>query len=380
MNKSLAFYILSTLVIIALCGAMEIGLFGIVLIAVLWFFVCLFAEHTISNAKKKKSGFYPKSFYQKCVKEGLINVTSEAEIQKAILVQKQMNYEKFGDAKKLFEEGKALLDEENRFKASATKKENRQKQAQSNIHKYKKSIKYAELIGREKRLAMLNDELAAAEKLQAESRAAMMQLTHGNLHASLEKEKDWAITGGLVQGIAGPAAGVAAALEVQEENKQIRKRNEERKKDYVKNNADTIVEAAKKDNRLNDKVASLRKKINETPLKRVSNTSAEEVFKKLKFGQIDYTISKSGLIRVTALVSSEIKYIYENVPAVVDGTLKGVLFQNEKEIGNALFVLPRNGVSDKFVNVTGICINANVDNETPIRVSFAPYHLWEIEK
>lgn len=380
MDKSLAFLIFSTLIIIAICGVMEIGLFGIVLICILWFLICLFAEHAISKSKKKKSGFYPKSFYQSCVKEGLVNVASEAEIQKAILIQKQMNYEKFGDAKKLFEEGKALLDKENRFKADTIKKETKQKQAQSDIDKYQKSIKYAELIGREKRLAMLQDELAAAQKLQAESHAAMMQLTSGNLRASMEKEKDWAITGGLVQGIAGPAAGVAAALEVQEENKQIRKRNEERKKDYIKNNTNTIVEAAKKDNRVNDKVNSLRKKINETSLKLVSKTSAEEIFKKLKFGQIDYTISKSGLIRVTALVSSEIKYIYENVPAVVDGALKGFLFQNEREIGSALFVLPRNGVSDKFVNITGICINTNVDKETPISVSFAPYHLWEIEK
>ena len=41
----------------------------------------------------------------------------------------------------------------------------------------------------------------------------------------LEQEHDWAVMGGLANGLAGPGAGIATAVNAQIENAQIRARN-----------------------------------------------------------------------------------------------------------------------------------------------------------
>lgn len=48
--------------------------------------------------------------------------------------------------------------------------------------------------------------------------------------AYIEKERNWAVEGGIAQGIGGVAAGVATALDAMQENENIRARNEANKK------------------------------------------------------------------------------------------------------------------------------------------------------
>ncbi len=49
-------------------------------------------------------------------------------------------------------------------------------------------------------------------------------------YALQQKEKDWAVHGGIASGIAGPIAGIATAMNVQNENAQIRAYNEQVRK------------------------------------------------------------------------------------------------------------------------------------------------------
>lgn len=73
-----------------------------------------------------------------------------------------------------------------------------------------------------KRIAILSaeraDALERAKTLRAGAQAIMS--------ASQQKEHDWAIHGGIASGIAGPAAGLAAAADIQAKNAQIRAQNE----------------------------------------------------------------------------------------------------------------------------------------------------------
>lgn len=49
-------------------------------------------------------------------------------------------------------------------------------------------------------------------------------------YALQQNEKDWAVHGGIASGIAGPIAGIATAMNVQNENAQIRAYNEQVRK------------------------------------------------------------------------------------------------------------------------------------------------------
>lgn len=74
------------------------------------------------------------------------------------------------------------------------------------------------LYGTQKREALLK---AALEEAQLK----LAQYDGSGFTPHLQREKDWAIHGGIAEGIAGPAAGVATALNVMKENEKIREQN-----------------------------------------------------------------------------------------------------------------------------------------------------------
>jgi len=87
-----------------------------------------------------------------------------------------------------------------------------------------KQKQIAQARGLDKYYIMHNDEVDAYEK----GVQAMRQLGFLMEQSVVqEKEKDWAIHGGIANGLAGPIAGVAIALNTMKDNEEIRARNAE---------------------------------------------------------------------------------------------------------------------------------------------------------
>lgn len=240
------------------------------------------------------------------------------------------------------------------------------------LAKHTSLTRYTSFHGREKRIAMLSDERAALLQ-KAESLRKGADLAWND---SQQKEIDWAVQGGIASGIAGGAAGVSAAVDAQVKNAQIRAQNEANMKAI----APAYFNALSVCGELKKQADALLTTINDSKIKLVAETPKEQVLSKLTIRKTDVTISPTGAFTVkTTLKAAHPVVIFDNVSAVIDGTLSADLYQKGEKVGSALMVVPLWGISEKEETLEGICLSGAKEN-VPFEVKFTPHDLWEIEK
>jgi len=234
-----------------------------------------------------------------------------------------------------------------------------------------KLLHYWEYSGREKRIAMLQDELNKMIEAQKDLESVMVALPA----MMQQKEHDTAILGGIASGIAGPAMGLATMINTEQKNAEIRVQNEAVKqafsRDYMK-----FVQASSK---RQEAIDELRSKVWKTKTKLVSDVSPETAFEYLTVKRVSSSVTESGAVYVEATIRpNKQAVIYDDVPAVVDGFLVAKL-QNKTNngTGKAYLQLPVQG-ADTEMTLKGICTkttDANADYNVEIR----PHMLWLIE-
>ena len=236
---------------------------------------------------------------------------------------------------------------------------------------YNVLTKYANYTGREKRKIMLGDqaaELRAQAKKSSDSAESYMRLGY-------QKESDWAIMGGIANGLAGPAAGIATALDTQARNAQIRAQNQ-----VFMNAAMPLYSNMMDSSRdMKSMAETLEKRKEETDEKLISEIPSEEVFKLLSFQNTTVKVSETGAFRVGTKATTARKPTIGDFPAVIDGTvLAHVKTAAGKEIGVVKLVIPVDGISQS-ANLIGIGLNGAKNGEN-YTVSFSPDNLWIIEQ
>lgn len=195
------------------------------------------------NSKKKLI-----EFYQTCVSQGVSDIGNDYQQAKAEQIAKSINIDLSKGLKYTYFNAQAQAlenSEEKKIKAqkAAEKKQIAQQKSyakaeakweQRNNKAYQKKVenfsKYSDLYGNDKPIQMIEDEYDKLIKESAVKAANLEQeLRDLNLYSRQyltgEMERDWATLAGVANGIAGPAAGLATALEVQRENEAIRARN-----------------------------------------------------------------------------------------------------------------------------------------------------------
>ena len=104
----------------------------------------------------------------------------------------------------------------------SVKEEKRVNTENSQKEEYTELNRYAKYYGRDKKIAILTDRMnALLNKANSLNEGADMLA-----RSTQQQETSWAIMGGIADGIAGPGAGVATALNVQAKNAQIRAQNQ----------------------------------------------------------------------------------------------------------------------------------------------------------
>ena len=186
-----------------------------------------------------------------------------------------------------------------------------------------------------------------------------------------EQEQDWSIWGGIADGLAGPAAGVSMAIDIQQQNAQIRARNEANSRAAMPYYM-TITGSASQ-NRAN--ADAIEKELSLLQEKLVEDAGSEEVLKLLEISNSVVEVSKTGAFRVSATVEPKKPlYIYGDVPATADGTIVAHVFEEGIDIGRVNMVLPVNGASSK-TGVMGIALSG-ADPTKKQRVVFTADNLW----
>ena len=231
--------------------------------------------------------------------------------------------------------------------------------------------KYADLVGKEKRIAMLSDRAAELRKKAKDQRSYADML----MRSGQQKERDWAVWGGIANGIAGVGAGVATAADIQMQNMQIREENERRRQAALPGYM-FMTDSASGNSRNAD---AIMKEIENFKLKLISDASKEMLLEKISFTNTDVLVSETGAAMVCTSASLDPGFmIFDDVPACVDGTIVAKIYDGDKLCGTAQLVLPIYGLGQN-ITLNGICIDCCQPGKH-YSVKFVAKNLWAMEK
>lgn len=306
-------------------------------------------------------------FFVECVLSGCNDFSKPKNVERAkLLAQKySLAYPEGVEAlyRKGFEEHRKISGKFDSDRLDEVREQERQQYAELN--------KYSSYTGRGKKIAILTDRMKELrEKAKSLENGAQILM-----RATQQKESDWAIWGGIADGLAGPAAGISIALDIQARNAQVRADNESRMRAAMP--AYMAVTSSASQNRQH--ADEIQAEINAVREKLVSEEPADKVLSMLKVSDVTVDVSETGAILLTATVSAKNKlYIFDDVPAVADGTIIAHVKCGGSEVAQINLVLPVNGVASP-VGVAGIALSGGVSGKE-YTVTYSAQNLWLMEK
>lgn len=303
-------------------------------------------------------------FYDQCIKEGIYDINKEASIQKASLIAESLDLHM--SCIEAYSKGKSIeLD-----KIFSEEKS-----------KYKTLTQYSECVGRSKSIKMIEDLITSYKKqLEDCEKTSRFMLADGS--SFQEKEHDWAVASGVANGLAGGAAAVATAMEIQQKNAEIRARNEANQKAYIQSILPAHMRLTEKQVNIKKRLNELERTLEKNKIKLIENSDEHEILNNINFTDIQVVFSPTGTVGISAKANIKNKLImFEDTPAIIDGTIKADLYQKGVCVGSVLMVAPIDGINTNKTFLEGIVLKDNNDaiKDEPYEIKFEPYHLWKME-
>ena len=183
-----------------------------------------------------------------------------------------------------------------------------------------------------------------------------------------EKEKDWAVLGGLADGVAGPVAGIATAANAIQENVRIREENEARRAWGVQQNLymSNLAAQAEEKRPYAMSMEELQKHFRADFWKKPS-----EFMKMLNMETVK--IHPEPDSHAVTIVASWTRK--EDI--CIDGSIRAMLYDDEhRYLGCAYLALPKVGTASERGEISGIC--ANPLSKNIASVEYEAISLWEL--
>ena len=184
-----------------------------------------------------------------------------------------------------------------------------------------------------------------------------------------EKEKDWALLGGIANGIAGPGAGISTAVNAMQENERIRAENAKRRQQGAEMNAfyqDLAFRAAQK-----KPVARTMEQLDKE-YDAIMSWSPKTLFSRIiiksKTAISDW---KSGAVNVY------VEWEQKSKSLCIDGALRAKIYAENKCVGCAYLVLPKEGTAKLSGKISGVCARPKIE-ASDYSVEIEPVDLWEL--
>ncbi len=224
----------------------------------------------------------------------------------------------------------------------------------------------------QKRVYMLEREIAPIEKQMKDLR---FKMNNEERLMGVQKERDWASWGGAASAIAGPAAGVMVASDIQNENQKIRAQNEilqiaaiyKRQKDY-----EEYEKAEQKLIEIRSAIAAAKQAVEHT-------LSKEDMVSLISIKQTIDVVSHHFIqVKIDMNSKEEVK-IANIFPAVIDGVISAQVYLDSNLIGESLLVLPYEGINTKIVSYTFKvpCFQASSDR---VSIKLSPIFISKIDQ
>lgn len=343
----------------------------------------------IAKANKPYNDFMKENkpyidFYNKCVEHGIKeekDFNKKAASEKAELIVEQFFADRKKELsssegmKKAFLKGQAAvkkLDDDKQKKADEKNKAELEKKKKAEREEYQKNMKYDNLPGKQKLIAELTD-LSKEYRSKESGYENLRQYALSG--GRQEKEHSSSIAGGIANGLAGPAAGLMTALDVEQKNAEIRARNAERTETFIKAGLSMGKNPYSYDA---SRYASF---LREAEKKLVGKNPSAELFKALKFDDVKYTVTECGSVKITGKISTKGKVlITSDTEGFIDGYIKAVVYEGKTRLGDGKVILPLFGakMQQEFSGTVLFC--AEPGKKSTYRIEFEDYQLCAIEE
>lgn len=304
------------------------------------------------------------AFYRECQSNQISSFDSPKHKQKGELIAKKHGLP-VQDLAALYAKGQAICHE----KTTAERDEKTAEKRKAEQQECECLNAFSQLQGREKRIAMLNQERNRC----LSDASTLIRGTDALMKASMQKEHDVAIHAGIASGIAGGAWGAVTAMDTMNKNAEIRAQNEAVKASF-RPMQDTAMQAAGSSY---DKAAKLARQIEAAKTKLVAEDTPAQCLARLSFDEAKVAVSELGSCTVETTVHAEPFLIFDDVKAVVDGTVQADLYDGGQKIGTALLVLPAFGAG-KSTKLKGMCLFCGQPGGQ-YQVKFSAHNLWAME-
>lgn len=361
---------------------------------------------TLQQYKDDTWEFPTADFYNCCISNGLQNLNDSFSVEKAKLLAKTIlkeekipvpeeYHDRYLDAKRLkeyFRKGKEQVEKEIAIEQHNEEVWNStpHKATPNVIEKAQLELaqKMTTLYGSDKRQLMLVHSIEKLEdeiRIKKEGQEALRQV--GLLMSSSavqQKKSDWAILGGIAEGIAGPAAGIAVAVSTMQKNAEIDKWNQQNRAAVnrvaldIANSANDLnapiseMETAKL--LLSREISALEQKVVLTDCETVA------LWKELKIQTDSVVKTETNVLEITTTIENSYK---PDVPAhvriTVDGILSAKIYFKDICVGTAIIPLPLYGVEcQAAATFTSLCEDY-MSPDGKYKVIYEPITLWAME-
>ena len=228
--------------------------------------------------------------------------------------------------------------------------------------------RFAGYYGRDKRIAILQEKIWECER-------SLGNTKYLDADTGTMKEKDWAVAGGIATGLAGGAAGVATALDVQRHNAEVRDYNAQ-----VRSFTASLNHIMYEQERVaRSNLSGYKHELEHAQSVLVSDMKMEqlkpyvrikeETLSKRETGTIDFKIK---------LESKRLPAIYENKSTVLDGVVRADFCYNGEVKGTAYVPLTTYGLrGSSTMECDGMCAGLDSDKDYTMNLSFKS--LWLME-
>ena len=316
-------------------------------------------------------------FYEECLAAGVQTLEKEGQQQKANLIATK--YFKTFNLEEIFAEGRTLHEE----KILAEENAARAKAEDEDRKTHAELTRYANLREREKTIKMLDAKLKDATATVDEYRTILKNIEKG-IGTSAEHEKSWGIAGGIAEALAGPAAGVAAAMDIQSENAKIRERNEAKTKADIAYYHKISTAFSPEIKKYEQIIEDAAKKLEKAQTMLIREETPEDCFARIQFSCEEVAVSDSGSAMVKVFAQTDPFTIFEDTLAVVDGSITAHILYENQEVGQAILVIPECGIASGYkAHKRGVWLNGMAlfccEADKAYTVSFSPRDLWAAE-
>lgn len=328
-------------------------------------------------------------FEKKCNEYGISSISAETQYQRARIVASEVLVEKnipteFHDYYISKAQIYSYFEGIEKLKIARAEAElqKRMPQLLSEENAFEaKCLRYTNDVGREKSIHICQDEISSCKQIldgSSDRVSAALNDKNTTYKHLKQDEHDWAIHGGIASGLAGGAAGVATAVNVQQKNASIRQQNTNL------NSALTQVSNLLIMNEIQTGVSiqrSFERWIEEEKKAKVALVDFRDENKLISLLHLyvkNYENTPTGAVKLQiGFHTTPNLMIFENTPAVVDGSIKVLLKQSGVVVGTAICALPYKGAVSQG-HMECICRNLS-QKAASFDFEFEPLHLWLVE-